>query len=96
MAGKSPKENEEKLNQALNAWKTLAHDNAFSGMTVEQYEAFIAPSFTTRRDLQDLDNRRTHLINAREDADEAALAKTAAIVAGVLARSSLRPKQQSV
>ena len=91
MSGKSPKDNEEKLNRALNAWKTLAHDHPFSGMTVEQYEAFIAPSFTTRRDLDELDNQRTHLINTREDADEASLDKTAAIVAGVLADPAFGP-----
>jgi hypothetical protein len=91
MSGKSPKENEEKLNRALNAWRTLAHDHPFSGMTFEQYEAFIAPSFTSRRDLEELDDRRTHLTNTREDADEASLAKTAAIVAGVLADPAFGP-----
>jgi hypothetical protein len=34
MAG-SPKDNEEKLRRILNAWKTLAADKAFGGMTVE-------------------------------------------------------------
>jgi len=41
---KSPKDNEEKLDQILNAWKTLASDKTFGGMTVEQFEAAIAPS----------------------------------------------------
>jgi hypothetical protein len=90
MAG-SPKDNEEKLNQVLNAWKTLAADKAFAGMTAEQFEAAIAPSFTTRQQIDDLDNQRTHLINSRNDADDASLAKAAAVVAGVLADPAFGP-----
>ncbi len=87
----SPKINEEKINTIFNAWKTLAADKSFAGMTVEQFEAAIAPSFTTRQQLEDLDNHRTHLINTRADADEASLAKAAAVVAGVLADPSFGP-----
>ena len=84
MAG-SPKDNEEKLNAILNAWKTLAADKAFAGMTAAQFEAAIAPSFTARQQLDNVDDQRTHLINTRNDADDASLAKAAAVVAGVLA-----------
>src|SRR5258706_7558671 len=82
MAG-SPKDNEEKLSRILNAWKTLAADKAFGGMTVEQFEVVIGPSFTTRKQLDDLDNQRTHLINTRGDADDLSLAKAAAAGAGL-------------
>lgn len=87
----SPKDNEEKLRQVLNARKTLASDKSFSGMTVEQFETFIQPSFTARQDLEDLDDRRTHLINTRNDADEASLAKAAQIIAGVEADPAFGP-----
>ena len=87
----SPKDNEEKLNQVLNAWKTLAADKAFAGMTAEQFAAAIAVSFTTRQQIDDLDNQRTHLINSRNDADDASLTKAAAVVAGVLADSAFGP-----
>jgi hypothetical protein len=87
----SPKDNEEKLRQILNAWKTLASDKSFGGMTVEQFEAFIQPSFTARQDLEDLDDRRTHLLNTRADADEASLAKAAQIIAGVEADPGFGP-----
>jgi hypothetical protein len=69
----------------LNAWKTLAPDKTFGGMTVQQFEAFIKPSFDTRDQLEVLDDQRTHLLNARDDADEASLAKANAIIAGVAA-----------
>jgi len=88
---KSPKENEDRLRQVLNAWKTLAADNAFAGMTAEQCAAFFAPSFTIRQQLEELENQRTHLINSRNDADEASLIKVAAVVAGVLADPAFGP-----
>jgi hypothetical protein len=95
MAG-SPKDNEEKLNRILNAWKTLASDKSFGGMTVEQFEAAIGPSFTARRQLDDLDNTRTHLINSRNDADDASLARAAAAVAGMNADPEFGPDSSLV
>jgi hypothetical protein len=86
----SPKENEEKLRRTLNAWKTLANGKVF-GMTLDEYEAAINPSFTSRQQLDDLDNQRTHLINTRTDADEVSLAKTAAVVASVIADPAFGP-----
>ena len=95
MAG-SPKDNEEKLRRILNAWKQLAADKAFGGMTVEQFEAVIGPSFTTRQQLDDLDNQRTHLINTRGDADEMSLAKAAAAVAGMNADPGFGPNSSLI
>ena len=95
MAG-SPKDNEEKLSRILNAWKTLAADKVFGGMTVEQFEAVIAPSFTTRQQLDDLDNQRAHLINMRGDADELSLAKAAAAVAGMNADPGFGPNSSLI
>src|SRR5437879_12809828 len=90
MAG-SPKDNEEKLNAILNAWKTLAADKAFAGMTAAQFETAIAPSFTTRQQLDGVEDQRTHLINSRNDAYDASLAKAAAVVAGVLSDPTFGP-----
>lgn len=68
MAG-SPKDNEEKLNLVRNAWKNLAPDKVFAGSTRDQFEAVVAPSFTARQQLDELDDQRTHLINTRDDAE---------------------------
>ena len=95
MAG-SPKDNEEKLRRILNAWKQLAADKAFGGMTVEQFEAVIGPSFTTRQQLDDLDNQRTHLINSRGDADDVSLAKAAAAIAGMNADPGFGPNSSLI
>ena len=94
--GDSPKLNEEKLRRILNAWKQLAADKAFGGMTVEQFEAVIGPSFTTRQQLDDLDNQRTHLINSRGDADDVSLAKAAAAIAGMNADPGFGPNSSLI
>jgi len=87
----SPRDNEEKLNRILNAWKTLAADKSFAGMTVSQFETAITPSFAARDQLETLDDQRTHLMNSRNDADETSLTKAAAVVAGVQADPSFGP-----
>ena len=87
----SPKDNETKLNRILNAWKTLASDKTFAGMTVGQFETVISPSFTTRQQLEDLDDQRTHLLNTRANADTTSLARVAQVVAGVQADPDFGP-----
>ena len=85
MSGDSPKDNEEKLRKVLNALKTLAPNEEFAGMTSTEYEAFIKPSFDTRLQLEVNEDQRTNLITARDKADEASLAKTNQIIAGIAA-----------
>jgi hypothetical protein len=88
---KSPKDNEEKINRTLNAWKSEAADKSFGGMTVVQFETEIAPSFTARRNLADLDAQRDRESNARDDADEHSLSKCDLIVAGVVGDPNFGP-----
>src|SRR5438874_13478149 len=66
------------------------------GMTVEQFEAVIQPSFDARKNLDDLDNQRTHLLNTRGDADEVSLAKAAAAVAGMNADPGFGPNSSLI
>jgi len=87
----SPKDIEEKLNKILTAWKTQAADKTFGGMTVEQFEAVIAPSKNTRTQLAELDVQRTDVVNSRDDADEVSLAKTAMVVASVVGDPNFGP-----
>lgn len=51
----SPKIIEEKYNRILNAWKTLAADKSFGGITLAQFEAQITKSNTPRERLEALD-----------------------------------------
>jgi hypothetical protein len=82
---KSPKSTEEKINRMLNAWRTLAPDKMFGGMTLAQFEAIAAPALDARRRIEDLDNQRAQVSAERERADEVFNAKAQFVVAGVLA-----------
>jgi hypothetical protein len=68
-----------------NAWRTLAPDKSFGGMTLAQFEAAAAPSLTARRKIEELDNQRAQKIAERDGADDAFNAKAQLVVAGVLA-----------
>ena len=81
----SPKSTEEKIERMLNAWRTLAPDKSFGGMTLAQFEALAAPSLNARRRIDDLDHQRAQAGTDRDHADEAFNAKSQLVVAGVLA-----------
>lgn len=81
----SPKTTEEKIDRMLNAWRTLAPDKSFGGMTLTQFEALAAPSLDARRRIDDLDNQRAQAANERDRADEAFNTRAQLVVAGVLA-----------
>ena len=81
----SPKSTEEKIERMINAWRTLAPDKTFGGMTLAQFEAAAAPSRDARRRIEDLDNQMAQAIADRERADEAFNAKAQFVVAGVIA-----------
>jgi hypothetical protein len=81
----SPKDNQSKIEKVRNAWKTLASDKSFGGMTYPQFEAATAPSFTTRQQLEDLDDQRTQILTARANADEVSLDKVSLAINGVAA-----------
>lgn len=81
----SPKDTEQKITRMLNAWRTLAPDKTFGGMTLAQFEAAAAPSLEARQHITDLENQLAQRIAEREEADEAFAAKAQLAVAGVLA-----------
>jgi len=81
----SPKATEEKIEKMLNAWRTLAPDKSFGGMTLTQFEALAVPSLGARRRIDDLDTQRAQATAERDRADEAFNARAQLVVAGVLA-----------
>jgi hypothetical protein len=87
----APKNNEERLNKILNAWKNLAADKTFGGMTVAQFETEIQPSFAVRGEITDLQNRTTMALNKRTDVDEHSLGKADMVVAGVVGDPNFGP-----
>ena len=52
----SPKIIEEKYNRILNAWRTLAPDKKFAGMSLAEFEAQVAKSNVPREKLMALED----------------------------------------
>ena len=87
----SPKKLEEKMERMLNAWRTLAPDKTFGGMTLAQYEALVTRSRTARQHIEDLDDQRAQAVTERDAADDAVTDKSKLVVAGVLADPNFGP-----
>jgi len=79
----SPKTIEEKIERILNAWRTLASDKTFGGMTLMQFEASVARSQAARQKIEDLSDQLTDAHAEREAADEVSTAKVRLVVNGV-------------
>jgi hypothetical protein len=67
---KSPKENEDEMLKILNAWKTLAPDKTFGGITVAQFETQVNKSLAPRRRLEAIDAKIKQQQAFRESEDE--------------------------
>lgn len=80
-----PKNVYEKLERFLNAWRTLAPEKSFGGMTLAQFEAVTSPSTESREEIDELENKMTQAIAKRDAADAVTAAKMQLVVAGVLA-----------
>jgi hypothetical protein len=81
----TPKSIEEKIDRILNAWRTLAPDKTFGGMTLAQFEAAMAPSKAARQRIKDLEDQFMGAKADRDEADATILAKAQLVIAGVLA-----------
>jgi hypothetical protein len=87
----SPKQIEEKINRMLNAWRTLAPDKTFGGMTLAQFEAIAAPSITKRQRIAELNNEIAQTTVERDQSDEVFSDKAQQVIAGVLADPDFGP-----
>jgi hypothetical protein len=81
----SPKDRQEKMDRMINAWRTLAPDKMFGGMTLAQFEAAAAPSRASRQRVDQLEDQLRQELAARDHADNAFAEKAQLVVAGVLA-----------
>jgi hypothetical protein len=82
---RSPKNNEEKMERMLNAWRTLAPNKTFGGMTLAQFEEAAAPAIAARELVEDLNDQVTQALARRDQADEVVAVKAQLVVNGVLA-----------
>ena len=81
----TPKSNEEKMRQMLNAWETLAPNKSFGGMTLDQFKTATARPLNARDAVNDLQDRLSAAINTRDDEDATWLPISQMVIAGVLA-----------
>ncbi len=82
---KSPKENEEKMQKVLTAWKTLALAKSFGGMNFTEFSTMVGNCMTPRTRLQELEDEMMQEQANRDAADELAMAQILLVVAGVVA-----------
>jgi hypothetical protein len=83
---KGPKDTEEKMERMLNAWRTLAPDKSFGGMTLAQFEsAGVGPARAARQRIDDLNDQLTQALATREQADDTFTTKAQLVTNGVLA-----------
>jgi hypothetical protein len=83
MAG--PGNNQERMERMLNAWRTLAPNKKFGGMSLADFEAVVRSCLDSRQRLENLDNQRKQELATRDAADSNFNDKARLVVAGVLA-----------
>jgi hypothetical protein len=64
----SPKQQMQRMEQMISAWKNLAPNKKFGGMTVDEFEEFAKPVRANSKLADDLDDQKTQAINGRDDA----------------------------
>jgi hypothetical protein len=80
-----PKDTAEKLERFANAWRTLAPDKSFGGMTLAQFETACAPSNTKRAAVAELEERLRAAKADRDTADDVTADAMERVVNGVRA-----------
>ncbi|CAN5469648.1 hypothetical protein BH10ACI1_BH10ACI1_07530 [soil metagenome] len=66
----NPAKRMEKMNKILQAWRDLAPNERFAGMTIAEFETEINKSVTFRLDLTELENQITAKTQERDMTDE--------------------------
>ena len=64
--GPGPTQSRLKMEQILNAWKTLAPEKSFAGMTLDQFQAKAKPAQDATALLEEIDDERLEVINRRD------------------------------
>ena len=81
---KSPKKNEETIQRALNALRSLAPDKKFNNKSLADLETQAAKSMATRQRLIEIKNEEAEQIALREAEDAKTLKMIEQIVAGII------------
>jgi hypothetical protein len=79
-----PKDIQERFDRINNAWRTLAPNKTFGGLTLMQFEEECLPSQEARNLIEEFQDRMTKALAGRDAADANTAAKIQLVVAGVL------------
>lgn len=66
------KETYQKMHQILDAWKKIAPEESFAGLTLDEFTAALQPSFDARSETAEAVLVRRAAIASREEADKSA------------------------
>lgn len=79
-----PKDTQERIDRIGNAWRTLAPNKTFGGMTLMQFQEECLPSQESRNLVGELQDRMKKALASRDAADANSAAKIQLVVAGVI------------
>lgn len=74
MARKTPTERRKRMEQALEAWKDLAHDRTFSGMSFDEFRVQMEQSAVAHACVQTLRHQLSHALSVRDEVDDRCMA----------------------
>lgn len=82
---KNPGRTFRRISSVASAWKNLASDETFAGMTVEDFHRAIGPSFAAREKIAALETEMVAAIQGRTLADAKSHALTSSVLYSILA-----------
>ncbi len=87
----NPQKAIEKAEKVLNAFKELASDKTFGGVTFSNYQSQVNASRDIRGDIEDLEDQKIQAITSRDSTDEQTLNMANLIVNGVIGDPNFGP-----
>jgi hypothetical protein len=91
MSKPNPKKIIEKLETVLNAFKGLAPDKTFGGVTLSNYQTQVNSSRGSRSEIEDIDDQKIQAITKRDNTDEQSINMANLIINGVVGDPEFGP-----
>jgi hypothetical protein len=84
MSTQNPKKNLEQMEKVLNAWRDMAPDATFGGVTLAEFQALVQSSVAARAAVTDAEMKVLQEIIKRDNADAQTLKMRELVVNGVV------------
>ena len=79
---------EQRIKDAISAWRNLRPTKKFLGLTVDAFEAELKPCFDLRTEIENLETKLTGLRNSRDTVDATGLSLVDRFVSAIKADES--------